>query len=201
MGAIYEAMSAIMADVEALGKDKRNQQQGFNYRGIDDVYNALHPILSKHGVFMTPEVLGQEREERTTTKGGTLLYSRVTMQYKFWAKDGSSISCSVIGEGMDSGDKATNKAMSVAHKYALFQCFAIPTEDMPDPDRESHSIKPKEFDLKALASEVSKLPASGLRPKWDALKMDRNHPQYNAVYTMFDARKHELDEAAKEAAA
>ncbi len=200
MGAIYEAMAAIMADVEALGKDKRNQQQGFNYRGVDDVYNTMHPILSKHGVFMTPEVLGQERDERTTTKGGTLLYSRVTMRYTFWAKDGSSVACSVVGEGMDSGDKATNKAMSIAHKYALFQCFAIPTEDMPDPDAESHSVAPKVVDLKALAAEVNKLPASDLEARWFKLGISKSHPNYQQAATIFQARKHELDEAAKQKA-
>jgi hypothetical protein len=198
---IYKAMAAIMADVEALGKVKRNQQQGFNYRGVDDVYNALHPILSKHNVFMTPEVLAQEREERTTAKGGTLLYSRVTLRYTFWTVDGSSVSCSVIGEGTDSGDKATNKAMSIAHKYALFQCFAIPTEEMPDPDAESHKVAPKFVDIAALKAEVAKLPAHELEPRWHKLGISRGHPNYDMAATIFQARKHELDEAAKEAAA
>ena len=138
---IFEAMAAVMEDVEAIGKDKTNAQQGFNYRGIDQVYNDLHPILAKYKIFTTPKVLANEREERTTTKGGTLFYSRVTMQYTFWTADGSSVECSVIGEGMDSGDKATNKAMAVAHKYALLQTFCIPTEDMPDPDAQTHEVK------------------------------------------------------------
>ena len=141
MKGIFEAMAAVMEDVEAIGKDKTNAQQGFKYRGIDQVYNDLHPILAKYKIFTTPKVLANEREERTTTKGGTLFYSRVTMQYTFWTADGSSVECSVIGEGMDSGDKATNKAMAVAHKYALLQTFCIPTEDMPDPDAQTHDVK------------------------------------------------------------
>ena len=140
---IFEAMAAVMEDVEAIGKDKTNTQQNFKYRGIDQVYNDLHPILAKYKIFTTPKVLASEREERTTTKGGTLFYSRVTMQYTFWTVDGSSVECSVIGEGMDSGDKATNKAMAVAHKYALLQTFCIPTEDMPDPDAQTHDVKPQ----------------------------------------------------------
>lgn len=131
-----------MEDVEAIGKDKTNAQQGFKYRGIDQVYNDLHPLLAKYKIFTTPKVLANEREERTNKNGTQLFYSRVTMQYTFWTVDGSSVECSVIGEGMDSGDKATNKAMAVAHKYALLQTFCIPTEDMPDPDAQTHDVKP-----------------------------------------------------------
>ena len=140
---IFEAMVLVMDEIEAIGKDKTNAQQGFKYRGIDQVYNDLHPLLAKHKIFTTPKVIANEREERTNTKGTTLFYSRVTMQYAFWTVDGSSVECSVIGEGMDSGDKSTNKAMAIAHKYALLQTFCIPTEDMPDPDAQVHEVKPQ----------------------------------------------------------
>lgn len=138
---IYKAMAGVMADMEAIGKDKRNQQQGFNYRGIDDVYNVLHPLLAKHKIFTTPEVLERWREERTNNKGTILAFVSLQMKYTFWCEDGSSVSCVVIGEGMDSGDKATNKAMAIAHKYALLQTFAIPTADMVDPDSECHELQ------------------------------------------------------------
>lgn len=134
---IYQAISAVMADIPAIGKDKRNSQQGFMYRGVDDVMNALQPALSKHGVFVVPEVLSQTREERVTKNGANLIYSIVHVKYTFYAQDGSSVTASVIGEGMDSADKSTNKAMSVAFKYACFQVFCIPTEEMADPDAET----------------------------------------------------------------
>lgn len=134
---IYESITAIMQEIPVIGKDKRNAQQGFKYRGIDDVMNALQPILAKHKVFVVPEVLEQKREERVTGKGGTLLYSLMKIKYTFYAEDGSSICAVVIGEGMDSGDKASNKAMAIALKYAFFQVFCIPTEEMKDPDSET----------------------------------------------------------------
>ena len=139
---IFEAMAKAMSEIEAIGKDKTNSQQGFKYRGIDQVYNALNPILAKNGIFTLPKVINSEREERTNAKGTTLFYSRITMEYTFVSKDGSSVSCTAIGEGMDSGDKATNKAMAIAHKYALLQTFCIPTEDMPDTDSEVHEVMP-----------------------------------------------------------
>lgn len=141
---IYKQMAKVMGEVEAIGKDATNKQQGFKYRGIDQVYNALNPLLAKHRIFTMPKVLNSEREERKSNSGGALLYSRVTMEYSFFTTDGSSVTCSVIGEGMDSGDKATNKAMAIAHKYALLQTFCIPTEDMPDPDAECHTVVPKQ---------------------------------------------------------
>lgn len=134
---IYEAISKAMAEIGAIGKEKRNQQQGFQYRGIDDVMNALYPVLSKHGLFLAPEVLEHHREERQTQRGGNLIYSILKIRYTLYAADGSSISATVIGEGMDSADKSSNKAMSVAMKYAMFQLFCIPTEEMIDPDSET----------------------------------------------------------------
>lgn len=134
---IYGLIAEITGEIGAITKSKRNLQQGFNYRGIDDVMNALNPLFAKHKVFCVPEVLDKFREERTTQKGGTLLYSTLTIRYTFFAPDGSNVAAVVVGEGMDSGDKATNKAMAVAMKYAMFQVFCIPTEEMTDPDAET----------------------------------------------------------------
>lgn len=133
---IYGAICKIIEEMNPISKDKKNQQQGFAYRGIDDVMNTLKPLLAKHKVFVTPEIMEQRREERQTSKGGNLIYSICTMKYTFYTDDGSHVSAVVIGEGMDSGDKATNKAMSIAFKYACFQVFCIPTDEMKDPDAE-----------------------------------------------------------------
>jgi hypothetical protein len=142
-GKIYEAISNVMAEIGAISKEKKNLQQGFMYRGIDDVMNALQPALVKHKVFIAPEVLSEQREERTTQKGGVMFSVRLEISYKFYATDGSFVETKVIGEAMDSGDKATNKAMSIAYKYACFQVFCIPTEEMIDPDNECHEPAPK----------------------------------------------------------
>lgn len=140
---IFETISAVMGEIGAVGKDSKNQQQGFMFRGIDAVMNAINPALVKYHLFIVPEILEQTREERTNSKGTTLIYSICKIKYTFYAEDGSSISATVIGEGMDTGDKATNKAMSIAFKYACFQVFCIPTEEMVDPDAECHEVKSK----------------------------------------------------------
>lgn len=119
MAEIYQAIIGVMSDIGVIGKEKRNTQQGFKYRGVDDVMNALQPVMVQHGLFVVPEIIDQKREERQTKNKGNLIYSVCTVRYTFYAKDGSSVQCVVVGEGMDSGDKATNKAMSIAFKYAL----------------------------------------------------------------------------------
>lgn len=140
---IYEAISHCMEEIGAVGKDAVNTQQGFKYRGIDAVMNAINPALVKNHVFIVPEVLEQKREERTKRSGGALIYSVCKIKYTFYAEDGSSIVAVTVGEGMDSGDKATNKAMAIAFKYACFQVFCIPTEEMKDPDEETpDSVEP-----------------------------------------------------------
>ncbi len=161
---IFNAILGVMADIGAIGKGKKNAQQGFMYRGIDDVMNALQPALVKNKVFIIPEVVEENREERTTAKGGNMFAVRLRMRFTFTADDGSYVQSEVIGEAMDSGDKATNKAMSIAYKYACFQIFCIPTEEMKDPDSEvpEPSVK-KEADpliddlkVKALLSSMEK---------------------------------------------
>lgn len=140
MGDIYKAISNVMAEIGAIPKDKQcTQGSGFKYRGIDSVMDALHPILSKNKVFIVPEVLEQAREERQSKNGGVLTYSICKIKYTFYTEDGSNVSSVVIGEAMDSGDKATNKSMAIAFKYACFQVFCIPLED--DPDKDVHELK------------------------------------------------------------
>lgn len=134
---IYKAIPAIMAEIGAIGKTGENQAQHYKFRGIDEVYNQLQPLLVKHGVFTAPMVLEDRHEERQSGKGNTLIYRVFKMKYTFYAADGSSIDTVVIGEGMDSGDKASNKAMAVAHKYALLQMFAVPTDEPKDPEVDS----------------------------------------------------------------
>lgn len=131
---IYPSIIAVMRDVGAIGKDRRNDVQRYSFRGIDDVYNELHEHLAKHGVFTVPRVISERSEERQTKSGGASIYRILTIAFTFFAEDGSSIEAVMVGEGMDSGDKASNKAMAVAHKYALMQVFAIPTEETKDPE-------------------------------------------------------------------
>lgn len=136
---IYGKIADCMRQLGAIGKDSYNQQQKFSYRGVDAVMNALNPVLTANHVFCVPEVLEQHREERQTRTGGNLIYSILKICYTLYAEDGSSVSATVIGEGMDSADKSSNKAMSVAYKYAMFQIFSIPTEEMADPDAETQT--------------------------------------------------------------
>lgn len=157
MPQIFPLIGKAMREIGAVGKDSVNQTQGFKYRGIDAVYNALNPVMAKYGLFIVPEILEQNREERTTVKkvwdndtksridkASTLIWSILKIRFTMYAPDGSSVSAVVIGEGMDTGDKATNKAMSIALKYAAFQMFMIPTEETTiDPDSESHEVEPK----------------------------------------------------------
>ena len=140
---IYKNITGIAKEVSAIGKTQSNKQQGFKYRGIDDVYFAIQPLLAKHEVFTVPNILSERSEERQTKAGGTLIYRVLHISYKFYATDGSFVECSVIGEGMDSGDKAANKAMAIGHKYAILQTFCIPTDEVKDPDAESHEVSPR----------------------------------------------------------
>lgn len=140
---IFKKIPAVMGEIGVIGKARQNKMQGYSFRGIDDVYQAAHGALVKHGIFTVPMVMNMQREERTSAKGGVLLYTILTMKYIFYASDGSHIEAVTIGEAMDSGDKSCNKAMSAAQKYAFLQVFSIPTEEPKDTENETHAVQPK----------------------------------------------------------
>ena len=151
---IYGAVIEAMGQISAIGKNKQNQTQGFRYRGIDDVMNELHGILAKCGIFIVPSVLEEVRTQGTTSRGGVMFYTRLKIKFTFYAKDGSSIESVVIGEAMDTGDKASNKALSIGLKYALLQVFCIPTEDDKDPDNVSPDFVPAPAEKKQAVETV-----------------------------------------------
>ncbi len=156
---IYKKMSDVMREIGAIGKDQKNQAQGFKFRGIDQFVNALYPALTKNGVFMAPRALRHDQEikdvVRSNGKSGVDKHVSIMMEYTFYAEDGSNVTVGPIpAEGLDSGDKATNKALSAALKYALIQTFSIPTEDMAEADLESPEMG------SSAAAPVSAAPAS-----------------------------------------
>lgn len=146
---IYKKLAEINKGVTAIGKNNTNKQQGFSYRGVDDVMNELHALFAQHEVIILPEIMNAQREERPSKSGGVLMTSICDYKFSFATTDGSCCSCIVRGEAMDSGDKSSNKSIAIALKYALTQMFLIPTNEPKDPDAESHEPKPKPESFKA----------------------------------------------------
>lgn len=144
---IYARIAAIMKATGSIAKGRKNQQQGFMFRGIDDVMNELHGVFADNEVFILPEVLDYTTESRPTKSGGTNFFVRARIRFRYVTTDGSSVETVNVGEAMDSADKAMNKAMSVALKYSLLQMLLIPTEEPKDPDAET----PEDTDSVALA--------------------------------------------------
>jgi hypothetical protein len=134
---IHERMVAILAALPAIGKDSRNEQQRFMYRGFDDVMAALNPLLAKHGVFVVPDVIDRVPAQRATKSGNVMFEVNLHVRFTFYGAGGDSLTASAWGEGTDSGDKSTNKAMTMAFKNVLNQSFAISTRE--DIDADAHT--------------------------------------------------------------
>ena len=132
---IYKALTSIIGEVSAIGKNQKNQQQGFMFRGIDDVMNELHTLFGKYKVVIIPEVIDYNVQEHTTSSSKLMYTTRSTIKFHFVADDGSEIVTTNVGEAMDMADKGINKTMSCALKYALMQMFLIPTKEIEDADR------------------------------------------------------------------
>ena len=144
---VYQAINKVQADLARVGISKartNSQGAGYKFRGIDDVFNALSPLLATHGLCILPRMLARNCEERMSKSGGNLFYVTVEAEFDLVAaEDGSKHTIRTFGEAMDSGDKATNKAMSAAYKYAAMQAFSIPTEGDNDTENHTHEVMPK----------------------------------------------------------
>jgi hypothetical protein len=154
---VYQAISAVQMSLAKLGIEKvqENKFDKYKFRGIDDVYNALAPLLAQNRLCILPRIINRKCEERKSQKGGALFYVTVDAEFDFVAaSDGSTHTVKMIGEAMDRSDKATNKAMSAAYKYACFQTFCIPTEGDNDADFTTHEVK--EESQKTVKKEQSK---------------------------------------------
>lgn len=136
-GQIFALIPQIMADIGAVGKNQENDYDHYKFRGIDDVYNAVQPAFIKHGIFCVPKLVDKTVQACLSSQGKPMMQAIITVEHVFYAPDGSSVSATTIGQAMDRGDKAANKAMSAAFKYALVETFCIPTEG--DNDTENHS--------------------------------------------------------------
>jgi hypothetical protein len=141
MNTVFAAISAVQKELaeKGIGKHQTNTFDKYQFRGIDDVYNALGPVLAKHGLVIFPKVTKRELIERTSQKGGVMIHAILDIEYTFAGPDGSTIDVPVIGEALDRGDKSINKAFSAAYKLACFQTFCIPV-DGQDTEKESHTI-------------------------------------------------------------
>jgi hypothetical protein len=144
---VYQCINAVQKELSKTGisKDRTNSQgSGYKFRGIDDVYNAVAPLLAQHGLCILPRMIARLCDERQSKSGGALFYVTVEAEFDFVsAEDGTKHTVRTFGEAMDSGDKATNKAMSAAYKYAAFQAFSIPTEGDNDADMHTHEVTPR----------------------------------------------------------
>jgi hypothetical protein len=152
---VYQAIAAVQGELASVGiaKTRRNTQgSGYNFRGIDDVYAALSPLLAKYNLVVIPRVTHREVIDRQSKSGGALFYVTVHAEFDFVsALDGTTHTAATFGEAMDSGDKATNKAMSAAYKYAAFMTFAIPTEGDNDADATTHEVAPSAEPVKPIS--------------------------------------------------
>lgn len=144
---VYQAILAVQGALAKVGISKDNtctQGASYKFRGIDDVYNALAPLLAENKLCILPRMLAREVIERQSKNGGALFYTTVTAEFDFVSSEDGSIHTvgPMYGEAMDSGDKGTNKAMSAAYKYAAFQSFCIPTEGDNDTENQTHEVLP-----------------------------------------------------------
>ena len=172
---VYKAINQVQAVLAETGieKNRKNSQgSGYNFRGIDDVYNAMSPLLARSGLCILPRIISRQCDERISKSGSTLFYVTVEAEFDFVSsEDGSKHTIKTYGEAMDSGDKATSKAMSAAYKYAAFMAFEIPPEGDNDTETEDHSVLPAGTEPTPKVVELPKITDARLTKAIEKIKL------------------------------
>ena len=130
---VYEAVNYVMQQVGYVQKEKAGGLQ-YTFAGEPALIRAIRPHMVKVGLFVYPSSMIELTADPFTSKhGSTINVSKLAAIYCFHhAPSDTKFFVSVIGKGMDTGDKDSNKAMTAAFKYALRQTLMIETGDDPD---------------------------------------------------------------------
>lgn len=140
---IYEKMSAITNELGVIAKNLNvDMGKGKSYKAVQekDVLDAVKPIEEKYRVYSYPKerkVIDNGILEKETQYGiSKNMYLRIETTYEFVNIDNpeEKIQMTSYADGIDSGDKATGKAMTYSDKYSLLKAYKIATGDDPDKD-------------------------------------------------------------------
>lgn len=134
-----EALNRAMEQLKAVGKGEVNGHQGYSFRGIDAVLNAVGPVFREVGIVVVPRVVDRKVDRFVNQRGSKTTVVDLTVDYEFHAVKAAAddvVTARVVSEAFDTSDKATSKAMSVAYRMALIQVLCLPTQE-PDPDSDS----------------------------------------------------------------
>lgn len=144
---IYEAIAMAKARIGYIGKDDKNKDLGYSFRGIDSILNKAGPVATELGIVTAPQtrlVSSEEVHSSSGTRGYRVVVETVwTFSVHVERDEGdvrfphySSLVAQTLGEAIDYSDKAVNKATRQSEKNAWQQVFSIPTGE-PDPDAET----------------------------------------------------------------
>jgi len=131
---INTAILAIMEKVSYVQKE-RSKDVNYTLKTENAVIQAIRPAMLEHGVFMYPVGVRDIHESQFEAGKYKNIWNRVICVHVFrflHAASDTHIDVEVLGDGADTGDKAGNKSMTTAKKYALLQTFLLETGDDPD---------------------------------------------------------------------
>ncbi len=134
---VHEALRLARIELCGQGISKEGQAPaavgGYKFRGIDDIYNVIGPLMAKYGIVMRPLVQDLTHNTYTNKQGRVTQHYIVRVRYVVSVNSdrADEVSVEVYGEAADTADKGMNKAMTSAYKNAVFQLFAPPLAGTP----------------------------------------------------------------------
>jgi hypothetical protein len=205
---IFTAMAAILKDFGFVAKSATNPHFKYNYRGVDDALGAIHPLMAKHGVFLTLVNMQAQFMDLPNQNVRCVVHATA----RFVADDGSFVDASLVGEGVDKGDKALMKAQANGLKYVVWYTFCVPTtetkdsEAFPEPTDDEKPAYKVEKPTKTTRAKAPSTPVAqttrkesvlDITPYLDGISAANDNETLDSVVAMIKEKSATLDPAVR----
>ncbi len=124
---IYEKILAIMNEVQYLAKDDHVSFGSTSYKALSEekVTSVMRQKLVKYKLIVYPIA-------QTASRDKTITHVDVIYRMQDTEDPSQYIDIASCGDGADTQDKGSGKAMTYAFKYMWLRTFALPTGEDPD---------------------------------------------------------------------
>lgn len=179
---IYEKISAIMQEVQRLQKDDLVKFGGTGYKALSEekVTTIMREQLLKQKLVVFPI-------KQDATRNGNITHVDVLYRMVNVENPDEYIEIASCGDGADTQDKGSGKAMTYAFKYMWLRTFALPTGE--DPDKISSEQLDAEQEEAERVEAIKKQPIGPERAKTLEKHLSQNGIRVDFIYKTYKVNK------------
>lgn len=188
-------IASVSGELVAIPKVKHKESTvSYAFRSIDEVMNAINPLLEKYKLIISIKVIDRKVTPVTSAKGTPGFAAEVLIDLN--VTDGiETLTTQEWALSVDYSDKAPTQAMSMAYKYALIRMFVVTTKDIIANDADMRDVEigtlnkepAKKEDVTYLKNTfLAELEKRGMLAEFNAKTSEYKNGKFSAWNTAID---------------